>query len=139
MGLEGADPQRIFAIGASIGADGAVFGCLWLNENYPGSCQGAIAISPGSYLALPYDDVVSELTDLGDTPLLCYYGKEDTESADTCESATGDKIPFPGAGHGIELLPKLWIPDSNIQLFGEKATGMEILVDVIRFAFGVDE
>ena len=52
--LEGVDPVKIAAIGSSIGADGAIDGCAFLNEQKPGSCQGALSLSPGSYLNLPY-------------------------------------------------------------------------------------
>lgn len=48
--LTGADPTRVVAVGAGIGADGATGACQWLNQQQPGACRGAMALSPGSYL-----------------------------------------------------------------------------------------
>lgn len=59
--LEGVDPNKIVAIGSSIGGDGAADGCLYLQNLYPGSCRGALSLSPDSYLTLKYDEVISEL------------------------------------------------------------------------------
>ncbi len=59
--LEGIDQTRITAIGSSIGADGAPYGCQKLNEMHPDACQGALSLSPGSYLGIPYEKTVKEL------------------------------------------------------------------------------
>ena len=59
--LEGIDQTRITAIGSSIGADGAPYGCQKLNEAHPGACQGALSLSPGGYLGIPYEQTVKEL------------------------------------------------------------------------------
>ncbi len=59
--LEGIDPTQIVTIGSSIGADGAADGCLYLNEQIPGSCRGAAPLTPGDYLTLPFDEVVKDL------------------------------------------------------------------------------
>jgi hypothetical protein len=59
--LEGVDPTRIVAIGSSIGADGAADGCLYLEEQVPGSCKGAASLTPGDYLTLAFSEVVKQL------------------------------------------------------------------------------
>jgi len=126
MGLEGVDPQRIFTVGASIGANLAAGGCLWLQE-HGGNCLGVTALSPGPYFSDPnyYESVISELTDLGDTPILCFYGEEDSDSADTCKSASGDEYPFWGDGHGMDLFGVV----GGMYIAGDEkdTTGMRLL------------
>ena len=53
-GLPGVDPKRLVVIGASIGADGAADSC-------DDGCLGALSLSPGSYLTVPYADAVDAL------------------------------------------------------------------------------
>ncbi|MBN2085874.1 MAG: hypothetical protein JW748_11690 [Anaerolineales bacterium] len=65
--LEGADPKRIVAMGSSIGADAAVDACAWWNKQVPDSCQGALSLSPGGFLDVPYADAVKDLGE-GDNP-----------------------------------------------------------------------
>ena len=60
-GLGGIDPMQIVTAGASIGSDGAPDGCLLFNQSVGGGCQGAFSLSPGSYLDMPYKDVVAGL------------------------------------------------------------------------------
>ncbi len=126
MGLEGVDPQRIFTVGASIGANLAAGGCQWLQE-HEGNCLGVTALSPGPYFSDPnyYENEVSNLADLGDTPIACFYGEEDSDSADTCKSASGDEFPFWGDGHGMDLFGVV----GGMFITGdeEEATGMRIL------------
>ncbi|MBM3150672.1 MAG: hypothetical protein FJZ96_00465 [Chloroflexi bacterium] len=62
--LEGVDPTRIVTIGSSIGADGAADGCLYLEEQVPGSCKGAASLTPGDYLTLTYSVVVERLGEM---------------------------------------------------------------------------
>jgi hypothetical protein len=59
--VEGVDPDNIVAIGSSIGADGAVDGCLHLQNSSPGVCKGALSLSPDSYLNITFDQAVTEL------------------------------------------------------------------------------
>lgn len=59
--IEGVDPENIVAIGSSIGGDGAVDGCLYLQNLYPGACKGALSLSPDSYLNFTFDQAVTEL------------------------------------------------------------------------------
>lgn len=108
--LEGVDPSRILAAGASIGADGAPDRCMWLNTNsgLDAKCVGAFSFSPGSYLVLPYPAVIAELGALNPPVLLyCLYAKGDKESASTCEAADGDvyqKFAWEGEDHGMTLI-----------------------------------
>ncbi len=105
--LEGVDKNRVVAAGASIGADGAVDGCYWMNETLPGTCLGAFALSPGSYLTEPYDDAAREL--LKDDPpreVWCLYAKRDDAALETCPTVPDAKVIDYGLTdlHGMELI-----------------------------------
>ena len=85
--LPGADPRRILTAGASIGADGAVDACDWWNEQGAGRCLGAFAISPGSYLTVPYEQAGSSL--LASDPaaqVYCLFDRRDDAAWETCPS-----------------------------------------------------
>ncbi len=115
--LEGVNPQRIVAAGASIGADGAVDGCFWLNGAPKdiagnGKCLGALALSPGSYLTVPFAEAVKPLqAEQPPKPVWCLYADADRESNPACKSASGAAyrpIQFPGNSHGMILIaPKI--------------------------------
>ena len=115
-GLPGADPNRIVAVGTSIGADGVVDGCL-LAEEDDLRCSGAMSWSPGSYLDMPYDETTGQLTALG-IPVRCFAGEADVQSAETCRSFSGDgyETEFdPSGNHGIALVdPALEIDTLNL-------------------------
>jgi len=98
--LEGIDSSKVVAIGASIGADGAVDGCGANN------CLGALSLSPGSYLTIPYTEAVKTMDDAGQT-VWCFYAVEDKGSASACQSASGEHYQtaeWPGDPHGMILL-----------------------------------
>ena len=59
--LEGIDPTRIVIMGSSIGADGAADACDFINQQYPGTCQGALSLSPGDFLGVSYKDTVMNM------------------------------------------------------------------------------
>jgi hypothetical protein len=59
--LDGVDPAKIITIGSSIGADGAADACFWINEQKPNSCMGALSLSPGGFLGIPYNQAVKKL------------------------------------------------------------------------------
>ncbi len=61
--LDGVDPQRVIAVGASIGGDAAVSSCAAVLEGDPSACLGALSFSPGNYLGESYPDLVAELGD----------------------------------------------------------------------------
>jgi dienelactone hydrolase len=106
--LDGVDPDRVIAIGASIGSDGAVDAC-------GDGCLGALALSPGSYLGVPFAEAASIL-DRGDPPrpVWCLAAEGDGESAPTCEGASGSlyrAIIYPGNDHGMMLIRPESEPD----------------------------
>ncbi|RLC80432.1 MAG: hypothetical protein DRI81_04145 [Chloroflexi bacterium] len=107
-GLEGVNPQRIVAVGASIGADGSPDGCFWLNQQYENSCLGGFSFSPGSYLTVPYADAVDALgAEQPPKPGWCLFAVEDTAAAEACQSATGDHyrvVQYEGQMHGMDLI-----------------------------------
>ena len=108
QGLDGVDPQRITAIGASIGADGAPDGCYWLNLENENSCLGAFSLSPGSYLTVPYADAVDALgAEQPPKPDWCLSATGDVDSAQACQSASGDHyrmVQYDGSMHGMMLI-----------------------------------
>ncbi len=115
--LEGVDPARVMAAGASIGADGAVDGCMWLNTAPrdvagKGRCVGAFPLSPGGYLTVPFAEAVKPLqAEQPPKPVWCHLAEEDKPSAATCQSASGPAyrtIAYPGNLHGMRLIdPKV--------------------------------
>ncbi len=106
--LEGVDPARIAAIGSSIGADGAADACAWLNEQQPGSCKGALSLSPGGYLGIPYPNVVRQLGE-NQPPIAAWCLADETEIG-FCNAASNSGntafrvIEVPGGDHGNMLL-----------------------------------
>ena len=96
--LEGVDPTRMAGVGSSIGADGAVNGCAE-------GCLGALSLSPGSYLTLPYTDEVKRLDD-EEKPVTCVASEDDSTSMNTCEDAAGENyqsIIYSGDAHGDQF------------------------------------
>ena len=73
------------AAGASIGADGAVDGCAWLNSTDRGRCLGAFALSPSSLLTLDFRATTDALL-AQDDPIVvyCLFGLYDAASKETC-------------------------------------------------------
>jgi hypothetical protein len=122
--LPGVYSEWIIAVGASIGADGAADGCLWLNQN-GGGCHGALSLSPGSYLTLPYPQVVTDLGALTPAvPAQCLYAVNDPESAVVCKAAQGDNytaVEYPGNAHGMVLLSPDVVPSA-----------MQLILDFVR-------
>lgn len=94
--LPGVDPERVITIGASIGADGAANACRE-------GCLGALSISPGGYLDVPYPDAVNVL---GSKPAWCLAAEGDRQSAQSCRSASGENYRatlYEGSAHGMDL------------------------------------
>jgi pimeloyl-ACP methyl ester carboxylesterase len=131
--METTDPDRIVAIGASIGADGAADGCLLHNQEST-TCLGAFSLSPGSYLGLEYADVVRDLVGAEVTPIVpawCLASEEDIPSLVACDSAFGDdyhSFLYEGDAHGMELITPSSDPNPLIliQDFLEETFGVEI-------------
>jgi len=128
--LEGVDPKRIVAVGASIGSDGAADGCTWLNGQFPDACLGAFSLSPGDYLTVPYKDAVSALgAEQPPKPAWCLYSEGDSESVRACEAASGNNyrsIKYAGDNHGMYILQ----PDV-------KPSALQLMLDFLKLAFGL--
>ena len=120
--LPGVDTTRLAAIGASIGADGALNGC----EN---GCLGALSLSPGSYLGLPYSEEVDRLgSGEPPVPVVCLAAEDDGDSAETCSAASGDLygvIIYPGNDHGVQLIN----PDSEPNV-------LKVILDFLQRTLG---
>lgn len=93
----GVNPNKVFGIGASIGADAVVDGCE--------QCAGAISLSPGDYLDTPYRDASEEVTSRG-IPVMCVAAENDLTAFYKCKD-----LEFPGfskhiystGGHAMKL------------------------------------
>lgn len=120
--LPGVDPERMALIGASIGADAAIDACVQ-------GCLGALSLSPGSYLDVPYPEVVAEMG-LDNKPAWCLAAEDDPFSADTCNSAEGDSyrsVIYPQGGHGEALVKTGLDPDIG-----------EIFLEFLRLTFDLE-
>lgn len=113
-GLENVDLSCVATIGASIGADGAAYGCTYYNAEY-GVCHGAMSISPGGYLKTTYPDAVADLEDeMPPASAWCLYAEGDTQSAEACQNAQGDlyqPTEYEGKAHGMSLLSPEFSPN----------------------------
>ncbi|NMB62822.1 MAG: hypothetical protein GYA18_10855 [Chloroflexi bacterium] len=107
--LESVDPARVVGIGASIGADGVVGECLYLNSKYLGTCRGALSLSPGNYLPLDYYSNVKDLLAMDPSvPVQCFYSSEDRASEFVCQVVQDIEnvtvVEYQGSNHGMELI-----------------------------------
>ncbi|MBN1668165.1 MAG: hypothetical protein JW862_13825, partial [Anaerolineales bacterium] len=104
--LEGVDPERLVAMGASIGADGAIDGCFHAGAEEDVRCESALSLSPGSYLTVIYAEAVTWAEQAG-KPVLCYFSGGDGEAALACLSGSGElyeTFEWQGTAHGMALL-----------------------------------
>lgn len=127
-GLEGVDANRIAAIGSSIGADGAAYGCQMLNEEFPGACQGALSLSPGDYLGVSYVNTIQQLGK-NDPPTAAWCLASPNEfgickSAESKGNAAFKGYSIPNGEHGnmlirpeLDPLPMQLILDFLDQMF----------------------
>ena len=106
--LEGADPSRIVAAGASIGADGAADACT-------GACLGSFSISPGNYLNVPYSQAVIDLSEKQPpASAVCLTAEQDRDSYATCSTVVQGNYTFqtyPGSDHGLSLIDEEMQPN----------------------------
>ena len=119
VGLTGVDRSLIMTAGASVGADGAINGCAWLNQSGLGKCRGAFALSPGSLLLVPFENAALELLhNEPPIPVYCLYGLRDDASVETCSAVPDAKLVDYGYidNHGFELLQPLKGPDPLLLL-----------------------
>ena len=128
--LNGIDPKKIVSMGASIGADGAIDGCMYLNaQKGNGLCLGSLAFSPGSYLNVQYGAAVKALE--SETPpkqAWCLYSDGDGESAVVCRPLTNKNYKatnYAGNKHGMALINK----DMNPQ-------PLQLALDFLKAALG---
>ncbi len=128
--LEGVDPNSIAAIGASIGADGAVDGCIWLNAAFPDSCLGALSLSPGGYLTIPYHDAVAELgMEAASKPVWCLYAEGDGDSKRACGDSSGENytpVKYDGSNHGMMLIQPQ-----------EEPAPLKLILDFLKVVFAL--
>jgi hypothetical protein len=120
--LPNVDPARIITIGASIGADASVDVCLSLDdmqiddEQVDEGCIGAMALSPGSFLEVPYVEVVTRLGEAPfDVNIRCIAAEMDANAPDLCQADIPGKhlgIVYAGRDeHGMALLAEGFDPD----------------------------
>ncbi|MBI5651091.1 MAG: hypothetical protein HZC40_11710 [Chloroflexi bacterium] len=134
--LDGVDAKKVVVAGASIGADGAVNACAWLNaQKGKGACVGAFALSPGGYLTMPYPAAVLPLqNEQPAKPVWCLAGDGDRESAPTCKSATGAAhrlIEFAGNPHGMDLI------NPNLKPKGLTVNALQLMLDWLKQSLGL--
>lgn len=128
-GLEGVDPAKVIAMGASIGADGAPDGCFWLNDQYPGSCLGALSLSPGSYLRVAYAEAVTAIDEDGFLAW-CFFSTSDSDSAQACKSASGElyqMYEWPNSDHGMMLIRPEIAPSA-----------LQLMLDFVEVVFAIE-
>jgi len=106
--LEGVDPNRIVAIGSSIGGDGAADGCLYLNSQYPETCKGAFSLSPDNYLTLQYDEVIAKLGQADPPiPVWCVaapFQYTPCRKAQEKGNSAYEALEIPNGQHGMGLI-----------------------------------
>jgi hypothetical protein len=130
--LQGVDLSRMVAVGASIGADGAVDGCLLYNQAAGGEgCLGGFSLSPGDYLEMSYPEVVASL-DTSDpaVPSWCLAGEYDAPALQACQAASGDsyfsQIYLGREEHGMKLVDPRFEP-----------TALELLLEFLVLMLGL--
>lgn len=106
--LTGIPTSRIVVIGASIGADGAIIACAEF------ACAGALALSPGNFLALSgapdttFPGALKQLVKHNPQAIVwCVANEKESSVCKKAESAGGANyraIEIPGGGHGSELV-----------------------------------
>ncbi|MBM3151763.1 MAG: hypothetical protein FJZ96_06090 [Chloroflexi bacterium] len=114
--MPGVDPERVAGIGASIGADGVVDAC-------GAGCLGALSLSPGSYLNVPYPGAVAQV-DAAGKPVWCVAHILDSYSVSACDASIGTyfrPVIFTEGGgqrgaHGMTFLDPATAPPGIGQL-----------------------
>jgi dienelactone hydrolase len=136
--LDEVDAHRIAAIGASIGADGAVDSCYLFNDaGERGTCIGALSLSPGNYLT---DDFTygsaAEMVDLAGYPVWCFAAENDYSSPDLCRALAGDfsqAFIYQGGDHGMQLVSDEDFPSEPALDFNT----MELIQEFLETAYGI--
>lgn len=126
--LQGAAPDQVLAVGASIGADGAVNSCAWLNGTELGKCLGVFALSPFSSLTIDFRVSADALLNQEDpAPVYCLYGLHDDAASETC----GDYPEIRAVNYG-------YIDDHGLELIhvDRRPAPLKILQEFILEALG---
>ena len=100
------DASRVVPVGTSIGADGAVDGCINLSDDSAVNCLDAFSLSPGSYLEIEYAFAVETAIGLGKEQN-CFATEGDEYSAQTCRSVEMEGFSAyveEGMEHGIKMV-----------------------------------
>ena len=122
--LEGADPERVVGMGASIGADAVVDAC---GEG----CLGALSYGPGNYLTMAYSEAVAALELQGKTAW-CVGANDDPPAVMACNSAEGEHYLmqiYAKGGHALELFRSDLDLDPPIE---------KITLDFLKTVFGIE-
>ena len=132
------DPHRITAIGASIGADGAVDSCYLFNDaGEMGTCIGALSLSPGNYLTDNFTyGSAAEMVDLAGYPVWCFAAENDYTSPDLCRALVGDfsrAFIYQGGDHGMQLVSEEDFPNEPALDFNT----MELIQEFLETAYGM--
>lgn len=116
--FDGVDANRVILIGASFGADAAVDVC---GEG----CIGAVSVSPGGWLGIPYQEALTALREQQDPPVLCIASQQDEPSPSTCKGGETAGLSdyrvhiYDGSAHG------------NFLFFEETLTPPPPIIDLI--------
>jgi len=136
--LPGVDPHRIAAVGASIGADGAVDACFLLNDaGERGTCIGALSLSPGNYLTqeFTYQHAV-DMVNLSGYPVWCLAAEGDHPSPDLCQSLPSPlnrTFIYSGSYHGMDLVDPQLLPSKPALDFN----ALELIQEFLEGAYGI--
>lgn len=130
--LEGVDPQKIAAMGPSIGADGATNACFDLNlKKGKALCVGALAWAPGNWMGVPYINAVKTLQDEKPPKTAwCFVAEGDPnrQSPPTCRAASGANyrsVIFSGNGHAFAIINPNVTPNA-----------LELMLEFLKISFG---
>lgn len=130
--LQDINPNKISAVGASIGSDASVNSCQAFNasEEYKGTCQGAFSLSPGNYLNRDYGESVNLLRqEIPPKTVFCLAAESDGNSLNTCQTAEGDHFEvtrYEGSAHGMNLVAPNYDPNPLMRLLEFLQTVYEI-------------
>lgn len=136
--LDGVDPHRITAIGASIGADGSVDSCYLFNDaGEMGSCIGALSLSPGNYLTNEFDyGLAAQMVDKSSYPVWCFAAENDYISPDLCRGLAGESSQafiYQGGDHGMDLITADHFPSEPTLDFNP----VELIQEFLETAYGM--
>lgn len=144
--LEGADPNMLLTMGASIGADGAVDACYVFNElvtsgEAQGQCLAAMSLSPGNYFMEPfgtadftYAEAVAALSE-AEHLVFCLAAEGDSFSAEVCLDAQADfytAFIYAGDNHGMMLVDPTLSPSDPAM----DVNALELLLDFLAMSIG---